>query len=77
MTLDDLLPPDADQKAKELLHNPVFLMMTGLVVLKVLSSPTAVPKWLKDAPPIHARVAGPWRGKGSFGHGFGPQARHK
>lgn len=77
MTLDDPLPPDADPQAKELLQNPVFLVLTGLVVLKVLSTPTAAPKWLKDAPPVHTKVAGPWRGKGSFGHGFGPQAKRR
>jgi hypothetical protein len=35
------------------------------------------PAWLAGLPPVNGRVAGPWRGPGSFGRGFGPQVRHK
>lgn len=69
--------PAPDPRVQELLGNPIFMVLTGLVVLKVLTSPTPRPAWLKDAPPVHGKVAGPWRGKGSFGHGFGPQANHR
>ena len=43
-----------------------------------LAAPRERPKWLKGCPPVHGRKAGAWRGKGSFGHGFGPSlVRHK
>lgn len=70
-------PPPLDPRVQELLNNPIFMAMTGLVVLKVLTSQGARPAWLKDAPPVDGKVAGPWRGKGSFGRHFGSQASHK
>lgn len=73
MTLDDLLPPDADPKTKDLFQNHIFLVVAGLVLLTSFSSQSRRPAWLKDLPPLGGKVAGPWRGKGSFGRGFGPQ----
>lgn len=67
--------------AKELLlKNPVAMVIMGVVTLAVLSGSTSrkAPAWVKDLPPLGGRVAGPWRGKGSFGHGFGPsRVTHK
>jgi hypothetical protein len=53
------------------------LLVAGLLVLKFLTTQDVRPAWLKDAPPIHGRRAGPWRGKGSFGSHFGVQAKHR
>lgn len=70
----EFVGPDNDPKkaAEFLMKNPFFMVVAGLVALKVMTEGGKVPKWLKDCPPINTRVAGPWRGKGSFGHGFGP-----
>jgi hypothetical protein len=65
------------KKPEELASDPVFLMLMGMVALHFLTSEQRRPEWLKDCAPVHARRAGAWRGKGSFGHGFGPQAKHR
>ena len=66
------------KKVEEFLQkHPHFLMMAGLVALVCLQKTGKVPDWVKGLPALSERLAGPWRGPGSFGHGFGPQARHK
>jgi hypothetical protein len=60
-----------------LLENPIFFVSLGLLALTFLEKRGTVPAWAKDLPALKERLAGPWRGKGSFGHGFGPQARHR
>lgn len=69
--------PEELEAADKLLANPMFMVIMGLVALKFCSTPSERPKYLKDCAPIHGRRAGAWRGKGSFGHGFGPQIKHK
>lgn len=57
---------------------PGLLIAGAVAAYLFLAGPGERPKWLKDCPPIHGRRAGAWRGKGSFGHGFGPaRVRHK
>jgi hypothetical protein len=51
--------------------NPAVIAMAGALVFQVLSKVSERPAYLKDCPPLRQRLAGPWRGKGSFGHGFG------
>lgn len=68
------------EKAKEfLLKNPEFLIgMLSLGFIVLAQKETKRPAYLKGMPPINPRTAGPWRGKGSFGHGFGPnKVSHK
>lgn len=60
-----------------LLAHPEFLVFAGMAVLSVLQRTGKPPAWAADLPALNERLAGPWRGKGSFGHGFGPQARHR
>jgi len=55
--------------------NPILLVVTGLLLFA--GGRGEGPAWRKDLPPLGGRTAGPWRGKGSFGHGFGPQLGHK
>lgn len=73
--------PKLDPKKVEefLLKNPEVVIALGLLSLFVMAAKENVrPAYLKDMPPIHPRLAGPWRGKGSFGHGFGPnKVSHK
>lgn len=69
--------PLDDLAQKLMKEHPVLMVMLGLVALQVLSKPGERPAHLKGLPPIHPRTAGTWRGKGSFGHGFGPQVRHR
>lgn len=67
-------PPWTLEQAKAFLEkNPVVFAVLGLLVL--MGPQKAAPGWVKDLPPLGGRTAGPWRGKGSFGHGFGPQVR--
>jgi len=55
-----------------------LFIATAVVAYLFLAAPRERPKWLKGCPPVHGRKAGAWRGKGSFGHGFGPSlVRHK
>jgi hypothetical protein len=61
------------KKAEEfLLSNPVLLAVVAIQILLLTGTPER-PAWLEDCPPVGGRRAGPWRGKGSFGKGFGPQ----
>lgn len=56
----------------------LLLVLLGAVAIHSLSSEEdRRPKWLKDAPPVGGRRAGPWRGKGSYGKSFGPQTRRR
>lgn len=48
----------------------------GLLALQYMAA-GGKSKKKSGLPPVHPKRAGPWRGKGSFGKGFGPQARHK
>ncbi len=68
------VPIDPERFLRE---NPLFLVLLGLVVMSSLQKPQERPKWLDGCPNPNERLAGPWRGKGSFGHGFGPQVRHR
>ena len=71
--------PKVDLKRVEefLVNNPAFLVMLGAVALTALQKHGKVPAWAKDLPSIGGRVAGAWRGPGSFGKGFGSQVRHR
>lgn len=74
-------PPKIDLKKVEefVLANPgIMVAAIGLLSLIYMTSPSERPAWLKDCPPINPKRAGPWRGKGSFGKGFGANpVRHK
>ena len=81
----ELLKTDP-KKAREMLDRDVndivksypVLAIMGLVALRYLMSSYERPKWLKDCAPVHGRRNGAWRGKGSFGKGFGAnKVRHK
>lgn len=68
---------DAKQIEQFLLKNLDFTVCV-LGLLTLISTKDTRSPWLKDCAPIHPRTAGPWRGKGSFGHGFGPhKVAHK
>lgn len=67
--------PKIDPKKVEefLIKNPEFTIGLGLLAFGVLAEREGKrPAYLKDMPPIHPKTAGAWRGKGSFGHCFGP-----
>jgi len=67
----------ADKKqAEKLFQEQVSLgYAMGLVALEFLSAVNQRPK---DPVQIHQKRAGPWRGKGSFGKGFGPnKVKHR
>lgn len=69
-------PPWTAEQAKAFLEkHPALFALMGLLVL--MGPRKAAPGWVKDLPPLGGRTAGPWRGKGSFGHGFGSQIGHK
>lgn len=70
---------DVPPEVQELLQkNPVLFGLIGLMAIEFLSRSYERPKWLKDCPRIHDRRNGPWRGKGSFGTGFGrDKVKHK
>jgi len=61
----------ADQFIRE---NPaaaaVAMCLLGYVAL---CGGSTMPKWAEGLAPVSPKVSGPWRGKGSFGKGFGPQ----
>lgn len=57
-------------------RDPGLLILTGVAVYFLLSRTSERPKWLKDCAPVHSRKAGAWRGKGSYGHGFGANKIH-
>lgn len=66
------------KKVEEFLQNhPNLVMMAGLVALVLLQKTGKVPAWVADLPALQERLAGPWRGPGSFGKSFGPQGRHR
>lgn len=55
------------------------IVLAGIVALAFLAlGPSRAPAWAKDLPPAFEKLAGPWRGKGSFGKApFGLQSRHR
>lgn len=70
------LPPEV----KELFEKfPAIAVIGSVLLFHMLGASSGkAPKWLKDLPPIGGRTNGAWRGKGSFGHGFGGvKVRHK
>ena len=71
--------PLTREEVEEFLRkNPALVVAAGMAMLQILSRSSERPAWLKDCAPVHSRTAGPWRGKGSFGHGFGPvKVTHK
>lgn len=68
-----------EEKAEKFLkEHPVAFIAAGVLLFKFLSSGREVPEFLKGLAPISPKTAGPWRGKGSFGKGFGPnKVAHK
>lgn len=67
--------PDLNLSEDEL---RTVMVMTGILAYVFLSGESKQPAWLKDAPPAFERLAGPWRGKGSFGKApFGSQSRRR
>lgn len=69
---------DLKQVEDVLLKNPELMVGAMILGFVILSARQANPKWLKGLAPINPKKAGPWRGKGSFGHGFGPnRVSHK
>lgn len=69
------LPPEIQELIDK---NPVLLAVMGLLALQYMSTAGERPKWLKDCPRIHGPKNGAWRGKGSFGTGFGAnKVKHK
>lgn len=81
MTVKQKTPVFDKKKVEEfLLANPITcaVLFGYLALLSMSVSATQErPAWLKDCPPVNGRRAGAWRGKGSFGHGFGPQVKHR
>lgn len=66
------------QEIEKLMREHPAAVIVGALVLAYLTAPFERPAWLKDCPRIHAPRNGAWRGKGSFGHGFGANpVRHK
>lgn len=66
------------EEAEEFVRaNPIIYIAFGAAVIKILTEAKNVPKWIKDLPVTHEHLAGPWRGKGSFGKNFGPQMKRK
>lgn len=69
-----------EEEAKEFLEkNPaVVIIGTLLAGVLVMQKSSRGPAWLKDLPSLGGRTNSAWRGKGSFGKGFGPvRVRHK
>lgn len=57
-------------------ENPLVVLLTLLTGLKaVVETVSEPPEWVKGLSPVNGKRCGPWRGKGSFGKGFGPQSR--
>lgn len=64
----------AQKAVEEFVQKHPVAAILGMVVLNIaLSSPQAIPVWLRGLAPVNPRTNGPWRGKGSFGTHFGPQ----
>lgn len=62
-----------DKKGQE-----IFMILLGLTIFTSLTGARKEgPAWRKGLPPAREKLAGPWRGKGSFGKGFGPQTRRR
>lgn len=72
-------PIDVKKIEEFLIKNPAFVVSMAILSFAVIAKNEGKrPAHLKDMPPINPRTAGPWRGKGSFGHGFGPnKVSHK
>lgn len=64
--------PSKEEVERFLKEHPGLVASFAAVILKLLTEPVEHPAWLKDAVPVNQTLAGPWRGKGSFGKGFGP-----
>ena len=58
-------------------EQPTLVIMGAAVLYALIGRGTAAPAWVKGLPPVGGRMAGPWRGKGSFGRGFGSQMKHR
>jgi hypothetical protein len=68
------LPPELD----EFICKYPTAAIIGALILFYLAGPAERPAWLKDCPRVGGPRNGAWRGKGSFGHGFGANpVRHK
>lgn len=70
---------ELEKTLKELYEKMPAAVIVGAMVLSyLLQAPKERPKWLKDCPRIHGPKNAAWRGKGSFGHGFGAnKVKHK
>lgn len=72
------LPDEVPEEIQDLFDKCPMAMIVGGLLLYSLMVDRGRPKWLGSCPPIHGRRNGAWRGKGSFGHGFGAnKVRHK
>jgi hypothetical protein len=72
--------PDQDAQAavkKLLMEQPTLVLFGGIALYALMGRGAGKPAWTKDLPPVGGPVAGAWRGKGSFGHGFGSQVKHR
>jgi hypothetical protein len=59
------------EQIEKLAKSPVVMIAIGLAAMQcAMKKDRRIPKWIE-------RLAGPWRGKGSFGKNFGPQSRRK
>lgn len=75
MDLLNLLPDGHGMSKKD---EEIFMILLGLVIFTSIGGPRKEgPAWRKSLPPASEKLAGPWRGKGSFGKGFGPQTRRR
>jgi hypothetical protein len=73
--MKEITKEDIEKFCKE---NPAVVVITGLLSLTILSQRCDRPEWLNDCSPVHQRTNSAWRGKGSFGKGFGPnKVTHK
>jgi len=62
------------EKRREFVQeHPVSALFFETALYLLITTEPKKPAWLKNIPPIHPRLAGPWRGKGSFGGNFGSQ----
>ena len=62
---------EVPNEIKDLFDKCPVAMIVGGLLLYSLMSDRGRPGWLGNCPPIHGRRNGAWRGKGSFGTGFG------
>lgn len=69
---------EVPKEIKDLFDKCPMAVIVGGLVLYSLVGDRQRPAWLGNCPPIHGRRNGAWRGKGSFGTGFGAnKVRHK